>query len=225
VVDLILQVLASQRVDEPPMRNRDGKLVQRRVRKAKAMHAFGRSAANGEDAKGEDTRLPPPDQHLLTELDEIDTARLIEKYIEYTDGERSAHLPSVFVPPVVKGLPDDLPVVDAIATLPLVLPNGAWLAGPGLDRDYGILFKIEPGIQRLLPRPEECNSDRVPKLSASAGDGNHVTVARQQPVQGDLADAGVVREGNIGETHQQRFRSHAVRRLREATGRKGKIRD
>jgi hypothetical protein len=57
------------------------------------------------------------------------------------------------------------------------------------------------------------------------GDGNHVTVARQQPVQGDLADADVVRAGNIGETRQQRFRAHAVRRLREAPGRKGKLRD
>lgn len=55
-----------------------------------------------------------------------------------------------------------------------------------------------------------------------AGNGNHVTVARQQRVQGDLADAGVVRAGNIGETRQQRFRIRALRRLREAAGRKGK---
>jgi hypothetical protein len=164
VVRLILDVLASQTGDEPPMRNRDGMLVQRRVRKAMAMHAFVCRAANGE-AEGDDTKLPPPDQHLLTVLDEVDTARLIEKYIEYyvesEHGERSVHLPSVFVPPVMKGLPDDLPVVDAVATLPLVMPNGALLAGPGLDRDHGILFKIDPGIQRLMPRPRECDSDRV----------------------------------------------------------------
>ncbi len=34
-----------------------------------------------------------------------------------------------------------------------------------------------------------------------------------------------MRAGNIGETRQQRFRAHAVRRLREAAGRKGKIRN
>jgi hypothetical protein len=164
VVKLILDVLGNQKIDEPPMRNRDGMLVQRRVRKARAMHAFGNSAANGEDAGGDDTRLPPPDQHLLTLLDEIDTAQLIEKYIEFcNETDRSVHLPSIFVAPVMKGLPDDLPVVDAIATLPLVMPNGAWLAGTGLDRDYGILFKIDPGIQRLMPRPQDCDSDRVAK--------------------------------------------------------------
>jgi hypothetical protein len=164
VVKLILDVLGDQKIDEPPMRNREGLLIQRRVRKATAMHAFGRSAANGEDAKGDDIRLPPPDQHLLTVLDEIDTASLIEKYIEFCDETgRSVHLPNVFVAPVMKGLPDDLPVVDAIATLPLVMPNGAWLAAPGLDREHGILFKIDPGIQRLMPRPDECDSDRVAK--------------------------------------------------------------
>jgi hypothetical protein len=164
VVNSILQVLGNQQVDEPPMRNRDGMLVQRRLRKAMAMHAFGRNAANGE-AKGDDITLPPPDQHLLTVLDEVDAARLIEKYIEFSvetkDGERSVHLPSVFVAPVMKGLPDDLPVVDAIATLPMVMPNGALLAGPGLDRDHGVLFKIDPSIRRLMPRPQECGSDRV----------------------------------------------------------------
>jgi hypothetical protein len=162
VVKLILDVLGNQKVAEPPMRNRDGMLIQRRVRKAMAMHAFGRSAANGEDAEGEDTRLPPPDQHLLTVLDEIDTARLIEKHIEFSDGAaRSVHLPTVFVAPVMKGLPDDLPVADAIATLPLVMPDGVGLAGPGLDREHGIHFKIDPGILRLMPRPQECDSDRV----------------------------------------------------------------
>ena len=144
------------------MRNRDGMLVQRRVRKAKLMHAFGGNGANREDAEDEETRLPPPDQHLLTILDEIDTGSLVEKYIEFcTDDGRSVHLPPVFVAPIMKGLPDDLPTVDAIATLPLVMPNGDWLANPGLDRNHGILFKIDPAIQRLMPRPEECNSDRV----------------------------------------------------------------
>ena len=162
VVKLILDVLGKQKIDEPPMRNCEGLLIQSRVRKATLMHAFGRSAANGEDAEGENTRLPPPDQHLLTVLDEIDTAMLIEKYIEFCDeAARSVHLPSVFVAPVMKGLPDDLPVADAIATLPLVMPNGDWLAGPGLDREHGILFKIDPGIQRLMPRPQDCDSNRV----------------------------------------------------------------
>ena len=70
-------------------------------------------------------------------------------------------------------------------------------------------MEIGPGVMRL----------------GRAGDANHVTIARQQPVQGDLAEAGVVRAGNIGETRQQRFRVHAFRRLREAAGRKGKIRN
>ena len=34
-------------------------------------------------------------------------------------------------------------------------------AGPELDRDHGVIFKIDPGIQRLMPRPQECDSERV----------------------------------------------------------------
>jgi hypothetical protein len=64
-------------------------------------------------------------------------------------------------------------------------------------------IEIGPGVMRL----------------GRARDGNYVTVASQQPVQGDLANAGVVRAGNIGKTGQQRFRAHAVRWLREAAGR------
>src|SRR5437879_4447901 len=81
----------------------------------------------------------------------------------------------------------------------------------------GSVDRIELGLTQA---PTEC-IDIGPGVIrlGRAGDGNHVTVARQQPVQGDLADAGVVRAGNIGETRQQRFRAHAVRSLREAAGR------
>jgi len=46
-----------------------------------------------------------------------------------------------------------LPVAHAIATLPLVLANGKLIAPNGLDRDLGIIFRIDPRLAAILPRP------------------------------------------------------------------------
>lgn len=54
-----------------------------------------------------------------------------------------------------------LPIAGAIATLPLVLADGGVLAEPGLNRERGIVFRLEPGIVALMPHPEDCGNDEV----------------------------------------------------------------
>ena len=158
---LLDDVLGNQEVAEPPMRNIDGMLSQCRMREPNAMHAFGHGMANGEDA-GEETRLPPPKQHLLTVLNEAESAELIERYIDFVDGGgRSVHLAAPFVRHYMQRSGGALPAVGAVATLPLVLADGVMLAEPGLDRERGIIFKLEPGILASMPRRQDCENTRV----------------------------------------------------------------
>ena len=144
------------------MRNNDGMLTQCRMRTPVAMHAFGSKAANGEDSEGEETKLPPPEQHLLTILSEPESAELIERHIDFVDGAgRSVHLGSPFVRHYMQRTGGALPIVGAIAPLPLILADGEVLAEPGLDRERGIIFRLEPGMVALMPRLEECGDDEV----------------------------------------------------------------
>ena len=63
------------------------------------------------------TRLPPPEQWVMTRLNEMQVAELIEKYIDYVDDEgRSVHLPMPFVRHYMQRYDSVLPVVVAIAT-------------------------------------------------------------------------------------------------------------
>jgi hypothetical protein len=56
---------------------------------------------------------------------------------------------------------DALPIVVAIATLPIVLPNGELLHKHGLDRDRGIVFRVPPELVDLLPKREDCTPEAI----------------------------------------------------------------
>ena len=64
--------------------------------------------------------------------------------------------------------PDDdaLPVVAAIATLPMVLADGTILSGPGLMRERGIMFRIPQELLALLPARDDCTDDAVAQALA-----------------------------------------------------------
>ena len=101
-------------------------------------------------------RLPAPAMPLLTPHDEYSLAHLIEKYIDFyeedKDGnQRSVALDPVFVRHYLKYRDSKLPICSAIATLPMVLPNGLLLATPGLDRERGIMFILQPELIAILP--------------------------------------------------------------------------
>jgi hypothetical protein len=120
-----------------------------------------------EDANGEgdpDTRLPAPEQALLHRLSRAEAGELIERYIDYFEPgiveERSVHLNPAFVDHFLKRNDRILPVVSAVSTLPLVLPSGALLCGPGLVRTLGTIFRIPPKLRDVLPS-EHCTPSRV----------------------------------------------------------------
>ena len=98
----------------------------------------------------------------MTRLNEVQLAELIERHIDYTDPTgRSIHLASPFVRHYLQRDDDALPVVGAIATLPLVLPDGKILSARGLVRERGIVFRIPEELSAHLPAHHECNDDAV----------------------------------------------------------------
>jgi hypothetical protein len=153
-------VLGAARDLEPPARDNDGFVVQVCVRRLPKMHALTALGVNEGDT--EETRLPPPEQPLLTRLDEPQLAEMIERHIEYVDpADRSVHLAKAFVRHFQRRSDDALPVMAAIATLPIVLGDRTLLTGRGLDRERGIVFRVPKELEAMLPQPDDCTSTAV----------------------------------------------------------------
>jgi hypothetical protein len=100
----------------------------------------------------------------------MELAELIEKYIEYFDENddehrRTVRLPACYVKHFLQrdDGEDGLPMVSSISQLPIVLPNGQILTGRGLDRKYGIIFRVPEELDALIPIRDECTSAAVAK--------------------------------------------------------------
>jgi hypothetical protein len=157
VVATLNDVLGASTASEPPARDSDGFLVQVRVRRPPKMHTLTALKKSGE------TPLPAPEHPLLTRVNETTAAELIEDYIDYVDERgRSVHLPSTFVRHFVQRPSDEtLPVVNAAATLPIILRDGRILSGRGLDRERGIVFRVPEKLLALLPDASSCASPAI----------------------------------------------------------------
>jgi hypothetical protein len=113
------------------------------------------------------TRLPSPEQWALVKMNEMETAEMIERYIDYikvnekTGDFRSVHLPTQFVRHYMNRDDGALPTVVAIATLPIVLADGELLAPDGLDRSRGIIFEIPKEVRAIIPGPKDCTKAAV----------------------------------------------------------------
>jgi hypothetical protein len=155
------EVLSKAPEPKPPMRDIDGVITRVRVRRTPNMHAFTGLGANNEEP--EQDRLPPPEQPLLTRLNEPQLGELIERYIDYVDpiSGRSVRLHPTFVKHYLVREDDALPLVVAIATLPLVLGDSTLLAGQGLDRERGIVFRIPTELLEILPKREDCTPGAI----------------------------------------------------------------
>ena len=160
-MQVLNDVLGASTAPEPPMRDIDGVIAQVRVRRVPNMHALTQAGSN--EGEANETRLPPPEQPLLTRLAEPQLAELIEQsIIDYVDEDgRSVHLAAPFVKHFHTRADDALPTVAAIATLPIVLPDGTSLAKRGLDRDREIVFRVPDELLKLMPKPEDCTPAAV----------------------------------------------------------------
>jgi hypothetical protein len=108
------------------------------------------------------SKLPPPEQWVLSRMNEMELAEMIEEHIDFVDDDgRSVHLPMQFVRHYLQRHDGPLPTVVAIATLPIVLADGGLLAPDGLDRSRGIIFEIQKEVRAIMPRAEECTDKAV----------------------------------------------------------------
>ena len=111
------------------------------------------------------TRLPSPAQWVISGLNEMEVAELIEEYIDYVDkDERSVHLPMPFVRHYVQRYESPLPTVVAIATQPIVLADGGIVAAAdGIDQLRGIALRVPKEVMAIVPRREDCTPAAVAK--------------------------------------------------------------
>ena len=122
------------------------------------------------------TRLPAPEQWVLSTMNEMEVAEMIETYIEHyavdKDGNRyPVHYPTPFVGHFMNRSDGALPTVVAIATAPIVLADGGLLATEGLDRLRGIQIIIQDELRAILPKREDCTE-------AAVSGGNEIFVRR-----------------------------------------------
>ncbi len=157
-MDVINGILGTSTMPEPPMRDLEGIVTQVRVRRVPNMHALTSGGANQDEAEPE----PATEQPLLSRLDEMALAEMIERHIDYvTEEGQSVHLPTAFVKHFHCRSDDVLPAVSAIATLPIVLPDGTLLAKRGLDRERGIVFRVPKHILSYIPDRADCTPSSV----------------------------------------------------------------
>jgi hypothetical protein len=163
IMSVLNEVLGHAADLEPPMRDDDGIVASVFLRPLRGVHLLTPFGSNEEDT-GE-TRLPPPEQPALYRLGDMELGELIERYIEFVDDKgNSVHLGKAFVQHFLERKKDTvLPRVHAIATLPIVLPDGNLLSGHGLDRKRGIVFRIPPELLTLLPTTKACTPLAVGK--------------------------------------------------------------
>ena len=166
-MDVLNEVIGGVIAARPPARDIDDDAMRVRKLPVPNMHAFSQSEVNIESEETtNDSRLPPPEQWVLSKMSEMEVAEMIEEHIDYyveNEGgfRRSVHLPTPFVRHYMRRHDDVLPTVVAIATSSIVLADGVMLAPDGLDRERGIVFIIPKGLQAVLPRREDCTTEQV----------------------------------------------------------------
>jgi hypothetical protein len=163
-MEVMTDVLGTSKADEPPMRDDTGFVTEVALRGAAGMHTLTALGSNGEDA--DDMRLPAPEHPLLSRLGSIQLSEVIERHIDYVDERgRSVHVDDAFVRHFLQrkdtGEVNALPIVRAVATMPMVLQNGKILSGHGLNREIGVVFRVPEALQALIPPIEDCTDAAV----------------------------------------------------------------
>jgi hypothetical protein len=155
------EVLASDRREEPPMRDASGNLVEVRVQEPWALHLL---TANATNAAAEDAEtMKAPAEPGLVRLTPNRVELLIERYVCFVIDKKHISYPGALPAPFVTALmefsPSDIPVVRAINTAPLVEMSGQVIGGAGLDRDRGLVHRIDPLLRACVPSSPPTEQD------------------------------------------------------------------
>jgi hypothetical protein len=138
------------------------------------------------------TSLPTPEQWVIKKMTEIETAEMIEKYIDFVDDDgRSVHLPMKFVRHYMRRDDGALPTIVAVSTLPLVLADGGVLAQDKFDRLRGIDFRIQPELAACVPKPGSVTDEHVERAIIFLTDNWLVDVATSYPGKCTIIASGL----------------------------------
>ena len=152
-VTFLDQLLASDQREEPPMRDASGNLVEVRVREPWELHLLTADGTNAA-AKGGETLKAPAEPGLMR-LTPTGIEMLLENYVRwYVQKKNTSYfgaLPRPFVEALQEYAPSSIPIVRAINTTPLVSMSGNIIDGIGLDRDTGLVHRIDPLLRSCLP--------------------------------------------------------------------------
>ena len=147
------------------MRDINGVPSYIKCREPSGMHGLSSGDSNSESS--ETSSLPPPAMHLLTQHDSYSVEIEIGDYIafleETEDGERDVCPPRRLIEHWLRYSRSTLPRVNAIITMPLVLPSGEMLSKPGLYRQYKIVMRAEPALAAYIPKREDCDAAAIRK--------------------------------------------------------------
>jgi len=135
------------------MRDASGNLVELRVQEPWELHLL---TDDGTNAAGEDTdTMNAPAEPGLVRLTPISIKMLAERYVRFDvhkkDKTYHGALPDPFVAALTEFSPSGIPVARAINTAPLVTMSGHVIDGVGLDRDTGLVHRIDPLLRACLP--------------------------------------------------------------------------
>jgi hypothetical protein len=153
IVTFVDEILAADENEEPPMRNASGAFVQVEVKQPWALHLLTADTAN---AVGEETdAMKAPAEPVMAELSATGVEFLLEQYIrwlvETRAGSYYAALPSPYINALMEYSRTAVPVARAINTGPLVTMSGRVIDGVGLDRETGLVHRIDPILRSCVP--------------------------------------------------------------------------
>ena len=156
------QVLAADQREEPPMRDASGDLVEVRVREPWALHTLTSDGANDErrryraDEGAGRAGSGAAHAGLCRAADRDGTsAGSREKDKKSYFGA----LPRPYIDALMQFSPSAIPVVRAINTAPLVSMSGNVIDGVGLDRDTGLVHRIDPLLRACVPAEPPTEQD------------------------------------------------------------------
>jgi hypothetical protein len=152
-VTFLDEILASDKREEPPMRDAAGNLVEVRVREPWDLHLL---TAEGTNAAREDRKtMKAPPEPVLVQLTPTCIELLLENYVRWLVQKKNTCYFGALPRPFIDGLreysPSRIPVVRVINTAPLVTISGHTIRGVGLDRNTGLLHRIDPLLDACLP--------------------------------------------------------------------------
>jgi hypothetical protein len=154
IVNLVDETLAADPSEEPPMRDANGNIIGVCIREPWGLHRLTATGSNAEPLPEGQEALPPAPEPGLVVFTAVKVALLIEEHLRFDKPPTvnspgyAARLQRPYVEAAMSLGADNslMPIARAIVTAPIVAKNGCIIAGVGLDRSTGLVYRIEPGL-------------------------------------------------------------------------------